>query len=92
MSTCVSATLGALHVAVYDPIPVEPGAELFAGLVAGPELRFSPAPPLDLVFGVSAFVPIKRTSFLVETSGGTETLFTQPAVGALFKLGAGFGG
>jgi hypothetical protein len=91
VSTCLSGTLGALHVTVYDPTPVEPGARLFAGLVGGPELRFSPARPFDIVFGVSAFVPIKRSSFLVETGGGTEALFTQPVVGALFKLGAGFG-
>jgi hypothetical protein len=89
MSGCLSATLGAMHVAVYDPTPVKPGGELFAGIAAGPELEWSVAPPVEIVLGVDAFVPLERSAFLVQDGGVTQTVFEQPAVGAVFTLGIG---
>jgi hypothetical protein len=89
MSGCVSAMVGTMHVAVYEPTPVKGGAHVFAGATAGPALRWRFAPPAHLALGVDGFFPFKRTSFLVEDAGTTESLYEQPAAGVLFTLGVG---
>jgi hypothetical protein len=88
-SACASVLLGALHVIVWDPTPVRPGASFWSAGSLGLRADFMLARPLHLLVGVDGFVPFKRHTYVVDDAGGVETAFEQPAWGGLVSAGLG---
>jgi hypothetical protein len=88
-SACASVLLGALHIIVWDPTPVRPGASFWGAASAGLRADWMPARPLHLLVGVDGFVPFERQTYVIEDGGGVETAFEQPAWGGLVSAGLG---
>ena len=88
-SACASVLLGALHVIVWDPTPVRPGASFWGAGSLGLRADWMPARPLHVLVGVDGFVPFARHTYVVDDAGGVETAFEQPAWGGLVSAGLG---
>lgn len=86
LDACAGFQAGALHVVVYSPDPTSPGERLWLAGRIGPRLRWRFAPPVELVLGGAAVLPLIRHDFAVE---GQPPLFETPAVG--FCAGVGLG-
>jgi hypothetical protein len=87
---CASLELGSVHVVVFEPEPVGPGARFWGAGAVGPRLDWNPTGVLHALFGVELLVPFTRRSFDVRRADGSQTtVFEQPAVGALFLVGVG---
>jgi hypothetical protein len=88
-SGCASVLLGALHVVVWTPAPVEPGASFWGAGALGARTDWTPVTPIHLLVGVDALIPFERRTYVVELEGGSETAFTEPAWGGLVSAGLG---
>lgn len=88
-SACASLLLGALHVIVWNPTPVRPGASLFSAASVGVRSDWMPVRPLHLLVSVDGFVPFERHTFVVDVAGTPETAYEQPAWGGLVSAGLG---
>jgi hypothetical protein len=89
LSACASVLLGALHVIVWNPTPVRPGASLFSAASVGVRSDWMPVRPLHLLVSVDGFVPFERHTFVVDVAGTPETAYEQPAWGGLVSAGLG---
>jgi hypothetical protein len=88
-SACGSVLLGAIHVVVRNPEPVEPGQEFWSAGSVGFRSDWSPLEPLHIALGVGAFVPFARNSYVVERDGATDVAFTEPAWGGVGTISIG---
>lgn len=88
-SVCASLLAGALHVVVRDATPLGPGARMWAAGALGLRLDWNPSGPWHVVLGADALARIQRHDYVVERGAGADTVFTEPAVGALLSLGVG---
>jgi hypothetical protein len=88
-SGCAAVLLGALHVVVWTPSPVEPGASFWGAAALGARADWTPMTPIHLLGGADALVPFERRTYVVELDGGSETAFTEPAWGGLVSAGLG---
>jgi hypothetical protein len=88
-SVCASLLVGALHVVVRDATPLDAGARLWAAGALGVRLDWNPSGDVHWLLGADALAPIQRHDYVVERAAGAETVFTEPAAGALLTLGVG---
>ncbi len=88
---CASLVAGAMHVVVATPTPDEVGQRFYWGGTAGARLTFVPSAGWELVARADLITPFNRRTFVVEHDRPRRaaTVFTQPALGALFSLGIG---
>ncbi|HVR18684.1 MAG TPA: hypothetical protein VMS65_03275 [Polyangiaceae bacterium] len=86
---CAAALLGALHVVVADPVPLDTGAKLWGAASLGLRADFSPGKPWHLVGGVDGLARFVRHTYAVELGDTTETVFTEPRFAALVSAGIG---
>ncbi|HEX6274000.1 MAG TPA: hypothetical protein VFZ53_13220, partial [Polyangiaceae bacterium] len=89
LGACAAALLGALHVVVSDPVPLEPGARLWSAAAVGLDADFSLGAPFHLSVGIDGVMPFVRHAYVVELGETTETVFTEPRFAALFRAGIG---
>jgi hypothetical protein len=90
LSSCASLLVGALHVSVETPEPVEPGQNLWLGASAGLRLGWTTA-ALELGTELLAFAHFDRQAYVVEGVGAEDptSVFVEPSIGALGTLTAG---
>jgi hypothetical protein len=88
-SVCVSVLLGAVHAVVLDAAPLGPGARLWAAGALGVRFDWNPSGGVHLLAGADALAPFRRHDYVVERADAEETVFSEPAAGALVTLGIG---
>ncbi len=88
-SACAALLLGALHVVVADPVPVDTGASFWGAAAAGLNADFSPTGPLHLLLSAEGAVPFERYSYEVESEGRSEAVFVQPRFATVMSAGIG---
>jgi hypothetical protein len=86
-ASCLAGSLGAIHAIPYDLTPEQPGAQLWAAVSAGLNLRVRLWGPLAAELGAELVVPLVRHRFLSRSD--REPVFQQSAVAGLAHLGAG---
>jgi hypothetical protein len=89
LAVCAAALVGALHVVVSDPVPLEPGARFWGGAALGLAGDFTLTAPIHLLVVADGIVRFTRHSYVVESGDTPETVFTEPRVAARFGLGLG---
>jgi len=88
-AACAAALLGALHVVVSNPAPVEPGGAAWGAAALGLATDFTPTEPLHLLVRIDGLLPFQRRSYVVDSGGRSETVFVEPQWAALLSTGIG---
>jgi hypothetical protein len=89
LAGCASLLAGALHVAVTSPIPDAVGQRGYGGGEVGARFAWLPSPGFEMRMQADLLVPFDRHTFAIASDTGLAPIFRQPAVGAVFSIGAG---
>jgi len=86
----VALVVGAMHIVVVDPLPVDPGQRAWGASAWGVGLGFDQG-PMTAQLGVDALLRFARRSYFVEhpSSASRTSIFDEPTFATIGSLSVG---